>query len=225
MKKISVLAGLLLLAVAFPVMAQHDYSGPWVGMNIGQGSGDGLKDAFNIENAKGKSAGFGAGYDWQKGRVVFGIIGDISGARINGAQTMVTSYKSSYDDYTSRTTVDTKAAIDRFYTLRGRLGYAAGPLLLYGTGGIASARVKTGLIGITQYGGMREGKPYGGVDTDESKRAINATGWVFGVGAEYAINQDWRAKMEVLSMQVQDNYYANAVAPFRLVQAGVEYRF
>ncbi|MCR4275835.1 MAG: outer membrane beta-barrel protein [Candidatus Parcubacteria bacterium] len=218
----------LLLAVAFatPAMAQHDYSGPWVGMNIGQGSGDGLKDAFNVENAKGKFVGFGAGYDWQRGNVVFGIVGNISGARINGERTVSTLYQSSDSDYTSRTTVDTKATLDRFYTLRGRLGYVAGPWLLYGTGGIASARVKTGRIYTDRYSYTDNGgNPHSGVDVSESKQMLNTTGWVFGVGAEYAINTNWRAKMEVLNLQVQDSYYARGVAQFRIIQAGVEYKF
>lgn len=227
MKKIKVLA-VLLLAVAFafatPAMAQHDYSGPWAGMNIGQGSGDGLKDAFNVEDAKGKLAGFGAGYDWQKGPIVVGIIGDISASDIKGAQTVVRSYKSSY--YTSREVTDTKATLDRFYTLRGRLGYVAGPWLLYGTGGIASARVKTGRIYTDQYSYTSGGsKPYSSTEMYESKNVLNTTGWVFGLGAEYAINQNWRAKLEILSLQVQDSYYARGAAPFRVVQAGFEYKF
>lgn len=227
MKKISKVLAALLLAVAFatPAMAQHDYSGPWIGMNVGQGSGDGLKDAFDVENAKGKFAGFGAGYDWQKGHVVVGIVGDISGARINGAQTVSTLYQSSYDDYKTTTTVDTKATLDRFYTLRGRLGYVAGPWLLYGTGGIASARVKTGRVSTEQWSYTSGGKPHSGTDMYESKNVLNTTGWVFGVGAEYAINQNWRAKMEILSLQVQDSYYAKAVAPFKVVQIGIAYKF
>lgn len=223
----NVLAALLLaIAFATPAMAQHDYSGPWVGMNVGQGSGDGLKDAFNVENAKGKFAGFAAGYNWQKGHIVGGIIGDISGARINGTQSVPTSYKSSFDDYTSRNVVDTKATLDRFYMLRGRLGYVAGPWLLYGTGGIASARVKTGNVNTEQWSGTSNGKPYSGTYMYESKQAINATGWVFGVGAEYAINTNWRAKVEVLNLQVQQgNSYAQGAAQFRIIQAGVEYKF
>ncbi len=228
MKKISeVLAGMLFLVafVAAPAMAQQNYSGLWVGMNVGQGSGDGLKDAFNIENAKGKFVGASAGYDWQKGNVVVGIIGDISGARINGAQTVVTSYQDSYNDYAATETVNTKVVLDRFYTLRGRLGYAAGPVLLYGTAGIASARVRTNGVDTVQSSYTSSGKLYNNTDVYESKQAINATGWVFGVGAEYAVSRNWRAKLEVLSLQVQDGYYARGTAPFRVAQVGFEYKF
>ena len=73
--------------------------------------------------------------------------------------------------------------LDYVATARGRVGYAFGPWLLYGTGGIA-------LMG----GRFLNELPSG----DEEKRLRTRFGGVVGAGAEYAFDPNWTMRLEYL---------------------------
>ena len=214
----------MLLAVVFatPAFAQStNWNGPYVGLNVGHGSGKGWEDAFDVKSVKGNVGGIEAGYDWRKNNVVFGIAGDMSASGVKGTETTVRSYTSSFDDYTSRTETTRKVALDRLGTIRGRLGYAAKDFLLYVTGGLALARVKTDVANQSSstYEGISRSDAYG------YKEVRNATGWVFGGGVEYAINRDFTVKAEYLRTEMQDMYGGAAVAPLNILRAAGQYRF
>jgi outer membrane immunogenic protein len=77
-------------------------------------------------------------------------------------------------------------------TVRARAGYAIDRTLLYVTGGFA-------------YGGLNSGGAFGG---------NNNTGWVLGVGAEYAFTNNWTARLEYDYIQLDTgsksgSYYSN----------------
>jgi outer membrane immunogenic protein len=83
-------------------------------------------------------AGVHAGHNWQSGSVVYGIETDLSG----------TALKTDFNTVLQGGIVpppvaNTSANIEYFGTLRGRLGWAAGPVLFYGTGGLAYGSVDT----------------------------------------------------------------------------------
>jgi outer membrane immunogenic protein len=83
-------------------------------------------------------AGVHAGHNWQSGSVVYGIETDFSG----------TALKTDFNTVLQGAIVpapvaNTDANIEYFGTLRGRLGWAAGPVLFYGTGGLAYGNVDT----------------------------------------------------------------------------------
>jgi outer membrane immunogenic protein len=83
-------------------------------------------------------AGVHAGHNWQSGSVVYGIETDLSG----------TALKTDFNTVLQGAIVpppvaNTNANIEYFGTLRGRLGWAAGPVLFYGTGGLAYGNVDT----------------------------------------------------------------------------------
>src|SRR5690606_36119322 len=82
--------------------------------------------------------------------------------------------------------------LDWFGTLRGRLGYTLTPsMLLYGTGGLAYARVSTDLIAMgNNWPGLKHGTPY---ETSETH-----VGWTIGAGAEYAFHRNWSVRAEYL---------------------------
>jgi outer membrane immunogenic protein len=105
------------------------WTGFYFGAGIGYGFGDtalsGGSGAFDID-ASGTLGSLFAGYNWQLGRAVLGLEGDIGtgnlGGSAVGAQGLVTH------------------ELNAFGSLRGRVGLLATPsLLLYGTAGFAWA--------------------------------------------------------------------------------------
>src|SRR6185312_672823 len=73
-----------------------------------------------------------------------------------------------------------------FGTVRGRVGIAQGPVLLYATGGAAFGGFRYNLASIN----LRTRGNFNIVD-DSTK-----TGWVVGAGAEWAFHTNWSAKLE-----------------------------
>jgi outer membrane immunogenic protein len=80
-------------------------------------------------------AGAQAGYNWQRGSVVYGVEADISGT---GLKSMMNTTLQSL--FVPPPTALTTSSIDWYGTLRGRLGWATGPVMFYGTGGLAYVR-------------------------------------------------------------------------------------
>jgi outer membrane immunogenic protein len=131
---------------------------------------------------------------------VFGIEADFQGAAI--------SDKDAFGD---------KSNMNWFGTARGRLGYAFGSALLYGTGGFAYGNVKNTFTGI------------GAFSASETQ-----TGWVAGGGLEYKFTPSWSIKSEYqfLSLDASD---PNGAGPLGIglgdrtevhtVRAGVNYFF
>ena len=97
-----------------------------------------------------------------------------------------------------------------FGTVRGRIGYAFNNVLLYGTGGLAFGSLK-----VERAGGFSE--------------STTSAGWTMGAGAEFAINQNWSAKVEYLYVDLSDrNYMLTGMSngySFSTVRLGVNYRF
>jgi outer membrane immunogenic protein len=75
------------------------------------------------------------------------------------------------------------------FTLRGRAGVLVTPgFLLYGTGGLAIANVKSNFLFTDTF------------DTASESASISTTryGWTAGVGGEYALMNGWSVKAEYL---------------------------
>jgi len=73
-------------------------------------------------------------------------------------------------------------------TLRARAGFAFDHFLLYGTGGLAIASIKSGpMSSFTTGNNLYDGT-----------HSATRTGWVVGAGLEYAINERWSIKQEYL---------------------------
>ena len=73
--------------------------------------------------------------------------------------------------------------VDYFGTLRGRIGQVYGPMLFYGTGGVA-------FMGARVINNLGSG--------GSEKALISRTGWVAGGGVEYALAPRWTARAEYL---------------------------
>ena len=159
------------------------WRGFYFGGNVGYGwdggnnqslsTSDGLFSA-GIENS-GAFGGAQFGYNAQFGNIVAGIEADIQGGDVNGSR-----------GFAGGGAVGVMSTdINYFGTIRGRLGYASGPFLLYATGGFAWGSVDTRATGVTSLGN--------GYDLSGSSMA---TGYVVGGGVEYAFSRNWSAKLE-----------------------------
>ena len=124
----------------------------WTGFYFGANAGASFSDVENEDGDESDAVfvgGLHLGYNWQKhGPWVFGLEGDVSFA----------------DD------------IEYLATLRGRLGYAMGPTLVYATGGAA----------------------FLGVDDAFGEGDETITGWVAGGGIEHKIRDNVSIGLEGL---------------------------
>ena len=158
-----------------PVAAPHDWSGIYVGAQVGYGWGQssGTQNAdgtffpvvpYSIDPA-GALAGGHVGFNYQTGAVVVGAEADIEASNLHG-DTAISAFGQTYF-------FNVKA--DALASIRGRIGWAYDRLMLYGTGGVAWGHVTTPPL-----------------DTLNGWR----TGWTVGAGAEHALMHNWSAKVE-----------------------------
>ena len=152
----------------------------WCGWYVGLNAGYGWSvhnDKFALPppgtfrglDPRGGFGGGQIGYNWQSANFVFGLEADIEGADINAQATDAAG-----NFFKSR--------LDYFGTVRGRIGYAFGPSLLYATGGFA-------------YGRVENVANSAGGPTFFSKTRT-AAGYVAGGGYEYRLNPAWSLKAE-----------------------------
>lgn len=174
--------------VKAPVSAYYDWSGFYVGMNAGYGVGSSsMTQSFTPATDGGYHLGVGPagwlggvqfGYNWQTGPWVFGAEADIQAAALKDGLCF---------DFCGVLTYNVEQKLPWFATVRGRVGYAAGPVLLYGTAGAAFTTVKTSLTAIN------------GATVSENFNDARA-GWTVGAGIETALSGGWSAKLEYLYM-------------------------
>lgn len=191
-----------------PVMAPVPYfnwSGLYVGAHAGYGWGS--KEwsdvgPFSSHDIDGFIGGGQVGYNFQVGQIVFGVEGDLSGTRADGA--------SQFAGQTFESRVDWVA------TLTGRLGYAANNWLFYAKGGAAWANDEF----LYSRGGFA-----GGVGETR-------TGWTVGAGVEVGFAPNWSAKLEYNYMDFGNDRASfgpgdafNIDQQMHVVKAGINYRF
>lgn len=119
------------------------------------------------DDAIGVQAGIRAGWDFQFGNFVVGVLGDYSAV---DQQDAVTSFSTTPASYTFNRNLDQLAAA------RLRAGYAFGPALVYGTGGYAYGKMEN-----TFYTSNGANSFTATTDDDE------ADGWQAGGGVEYKL--------------------------------------
>jgi outer membrane immunogenic protein len=155
-----------------PVGQPNTWAGFYIGVNGGYGWGDG-GDTFtrgaNTYTRAQPEGGFGGGqlgYNFQSGSFVYGLETDFQGGDIT--------------DSVTAGGVTSRERMDWFGTARGRLGFAAGPALLYGTGGFA-------------YGDVKQHALIGGAGFEN---AGTRTGYTVGGGLEFKLTSAWSLKGE-----------------------------
>lgn len=143
------------------IEALPTWSGFYAGVNLGYGFGDFGTPAGDI-SADGFLAGAYAGYNFQAGQFVYGVEGDVGYSWLDG------------DGEGALAGVTAEQGFNG--AVRGRLGYALDPVLLYAAGGLAitNAEATAGAV-------------------SDSNTHI---GWTAGVGAEALVTQNIIGRVE-----------------------------
>ena len=194
------------LAVKTPEPPPYQWTGCYVGLNLGGGaSGTNFSSAVGSgthllgadpavvagsggggANAEGPLAGGQAGCNWQTGTLVLGIEGDFDYFHSNpnfGNNTNTLS------DGVTPFTISQSLTTNYLATVRPRIGIGADRNLAYITGGVAFTRVS-----YTE--SYSDGAAPPGAGTARASR--NLVGWTAGAGWEYAFAEHWTVRAEYL---------------------------
>jgi len=179
-------------------------------------------------------AGAVAGYNWQRGALVFGFEGDLSGT---GLKSDVTgTFANPLNNNFVYPSADAFARVDWYGTVRARAGWVVGSFLLYGTGGLAYGDVS--VTDNYNLGTAGQNLSSGALNTQTSSVRF---GWVAGAGAEYLISRNVSVKLEYQyvdlgfvgvagisappPLQVVTSPSATAHAQFQAVTIGMNWHF
>ena len=113
-----------------PIAPAYDWSGFYLGANGGGGWGRSHWDTAGRINTSGGLAGGTAGYNWQLGKAVLGVEGDLDWSGLKGTKT---STLCPFGCTTSDSWLS---------TVRGRAGYSFDRIMPYVTGGLAVGDIK-----------------------------------------------------------------------------------
>jgi outer membrane immunogenic protein len=204
--------------------AAWSWSGFYVGANVGAVFDQGsiaddpssfvpwLNGATHSNNSAGVIGGLEAGYNWQWTNFVLGIEADISGSSLNHSESFAVPFGGpAPDTYNSKLTW--------LGTVRGRVGWAFDRVLVFGTGGVAFAGLKDGIVD-TFF-------PF--APTTDSV----ATGWAAGGGIEYALADHWTVKAEYLHVGLPDRTAIDVASGYAfkfkdsldIGRVGINYKF
>lgn len=231
--------GLAGAASAQPAGGTANWNGFYVGLNTGYNSANTSTSSVATTNQlTGVSAGAGPltvapttyptarmdystpnwagggqiGFNKQMGHIVLGLEGDVDdvGGHVNQF--------SSYALHSTALTTGGGVTINRFTdpsfssTVRGRVGWAQGPILFYATGGLAIAGMdqsaiytyspRTTAAVAAANPGVAYG-PYANLGANDSVR----TGWTVGGGVEWALNRAVSIGAEYRHMDFGDSTY------------------
>lgn len=215
MKRLLAAAALAALILPAPAGAQEKapiWSGFYVGAHGGYaGAGDWgtdlsgtigelvYTDRFEgdtgLSQSDGWHGGLQAGANYQFGTLVVGIEGDVSWTDLDASGVFVsTGFGAGPGGCLvgqNCTRWDIESQLEMFGTLRGRLGFVAGPLLIYGTGGLAWGIVDTKQSTTHNPGGNE-------VDGAITSGDSNHIGYALGGGGEFMVTQNVTIKAEYL---------------------------
>lgn len=164
-------------------------------------------------NPKGFLGGITYGSNWQFGSIVLGTDSDFSFTDIKGSQT----FTGTLGGVPFSTTANQH--MSWFSTTRLRAGVVLGDhVLLYGTGGLATARVDSSTSNIVNIAG---GCLIAGACPSGSG-SKNMWGWAAGGGVEYA-EGPWQFRVEYLHYDLGTLTYTlrDLVVPLNVIQASV----
>ena len=226
------------------IVAAYNWTGFYAGVHAGYGwgSGDtsiGLTDVAGVLQAAaalgifplgysydrdGYVAGGQIGYNFQSGRLVWGVEADISATGIDGSATVTTNVIG----FAFPNTSSVSQNMNWFGTVRGRFGVTVNNWLFFGTGGLAYGNVK--------YTYRQTNAPLGGINIFGTDSNVEI-GWTVGGGIEYGFGP-WSVKGEYLYYDLGDTTFSvpQNLVPTALfnpnfenrgsiVRAGVNYRF
>ena len=137
-----------------------------------------------------------AGYNWQFSDLfVAGFEADLQGAGVRGGGGFTNLTPAAiYPPFLAATSVTVNRSLEYFGTVRGRLGYAVTPtMLFYATGGLAYGGIATSTA-------VRQSLTPSLLLSANAKSDFfdNRVGWTVGGGVESALTSDLTAKLEFL---------------------------
>src|SRR5262245_48581318 len=179
---------------AAPPVPYYDWSGFYLGAHAGFGSTNG---------ESGVVGGGQVGFNYQVGQWVLGVEGTFSGTSISESARVVVLGVG---------VATAEANLDWISTVAFRAGWAFDRWLVYGKFGAAWASVSADATG-TVIGG-----PTVRVAVDDT-----VSGWVFGLGTEYAFLNNWSAKFEYNLLDFGNDLGTDANV--HVFKAGLNYRF
>jgi outer membrane immunogenic protein len=183
-----------------PIPVFYDWTGFYVGAHIGFGS----------DGDTGFLGGGQAGFNYQVGQWVLGVEGQISATSIKDSVSG-TFVVSSPGSLPVVGTAGAEASIDWISTLAVRAGWAFDRWLVYGKVGGAWAHVSVDAF--ANMGGLSAS-----VSADKT-----FSGWMLGLGTEYALWNNWTAKFEYNMMDFGHDFLNDDKV--HVFKAGVNYRF
>jgi outer membrane immunogenic protein len=140
----------------------------------------------------GFTGGVQAGYNWQRGHIVYGAEVDFGAFDLEKQATASGIFPFTF--LGTQYTVAQKMSADWLATIRARVGFTMMQhVLLYATGGLAFSDVKF----TSSYSDNAIDSTFPGGSGFGSKSAI-ATGWTAGAGVEWAHDRDWLIRLEYL---------------------------
>jgi outer membrane immunogenic protein len=172
----------------------------WTGLYVGVHAGGGWADLGVGDTGSGFIGGGQVGYNYQiNPRWVVGLEAEISGSGIKNNLATIGPFTVNFNWNT-------------LTTLTSRFGYAFDNWLVYGKVGGAWADVSVS-VSPPVFGGSAGG---------------TASGWVVGVGTEYAFRNNWSAKIEYNHLDFGSDggtFITGNTVTVDTVKAGVNYRF
>ena len=175
----------------------------WTGLYVGAhfGGGRGELSGFDMSGVAG---GGQIGYNYQFNQFVIGVEADASIANIANELT------GTVGGWTGR------AELTNSYlaSVRGRIGFAIGPALVYGTGGVAQGHFRL------------DGAASNGIQAIALVGSGDALGYVFGGGIEYMFSQHLVGRIEGVRYQFNDELYGlTADYKVDVLRAGISYKY
>ena len=127
--------------------------------------------------------GLRAGYDWQNGALVYGVVADINSVDISDSVTAFSTTPAAYT-FTRKT--------EALMALRGRVGYAMNDWLFYATAGYARADIE------------RAFATTNGLNSFQATDGDDSDGYQVGLGLEQQIDDRWSMGLEYLRTSLSD---------------------
>lgn len=159
----------------------------------GTPNGNNAGAGCSSDNNNNGEVGLRAGYDWQSGPWVFGVVGDISKP---GGEDAVTAFSVTPANYSYRRQIDYLAAA------RLRVGYAMDRYLPYVTAGYANANVASSFSSSNTANSFTP-----------SKRNASADGFQVGAGVETRVTSNISVGLEYMYTNIDDDGHVVRVGP------------
>jgi outer membrane immunogenic protein len=186
-----------------PPSAGATWTGFYIGANLGlsvgrspstrnsafsTSPGEVLSDTFNL-SPFGAVGGGQIGFNWQAApHWVLGVEADFQGSSEKETVCVDQCNPAVTPGFPRNMTIT--QGLDWFGTARGRVGWASGPVLFYGTGGLAFGHVTTD-VSLADFN-------FGTPVSAAAHTAQTKTGWTAGFGAEARLFGNWTGKVEYL---------------------------